>query len=76
MKHAHVLHTSGWVGHEHDLGDWLSEQYAKLMAGFNRWSAERRNIRELESLSDFLLRDMGVERSQIRKFVRGSARRP
>lgn len=40
---------------------------------FSRWRRERITIRELQALDDWLLRDIGLERSNIRSAVRGLA---
>ncbi len=77
MKTVHAIHTHphGWFGHDHNLSDWLFEQYDKLVAILNRWAANREAIRELERMPDYLLQDMGVEPSKIAELVRGKTHR-
>ena len=40
------------------------------------WSAHRRAIAQLHTLSDLQLRDVGISRSEIEPMVRGPANRP
>jgi uncharacterized protein YjiS (DUF1127 family) len=47
---------------------------AGAMAAFLRWRLTRRAERELQELSDHLLKDMGITRSEISSVVRGGRR--
>ncbi len=59
-------------------GNW----FRRLKTRFDRWRAERRNRRELDNvvtsiteLNDYILRDNGIERSQIESRILDRSRR-
>jgi uncharacterized protein YjiS (DUF1127 family) len=47
----------------------------RLWHDYRRAAAERATVRQLSQLSDGLLRDMGLERGNLREAVRGDRRR-
>ena len=46
---------------------------ARLISRFGAWNQRRLAIRELEAMPDVFLRDIGIERFQIRDVVNQSA---
>jgi uncharacterized protein YjiS (DUF1127 family) len=54
----------------------LTSATRRLWSGYRRAAAERAALRQLQGVSDHLLRDMGLERGSLRDAVRaGRGRR-
>jgi uncharacterized protein YjiS (DUF1127 family) len=58
------------------IGSFLAEVAISLVAMIKGWSARRRQYRELNTLSDHMLKDMGFTRDQISQVVNNELRRP
>lgn len=61
------------VDNQSNLGDrnmWMTTT-VKLLAKIQHWQARRRAIAELAALDDRTLRDIGLHRGDIRRFVEG-----
>lgn len=54
-----------------DLGRWLVDRPLALLRRFRAWRTRRQAIRELQSLDNRTLRDMGIARSEIEYLVAG-----
>ena len=49
----------------------LASATRRFWSGYRRAAAERAALRQLSGLSDGLLRDMGLERGNLRDAIRG-----
>lgn len=49
------------------FGRWLAASAKALIAGYRRYRDTRRAVRELSELPEYLLRDLGVSRGEIRR---------
>ena len=69
-KHFHT-------GHDNIVGGLFRPTLlSRGLAVLKSWSKRRRAIRELSAMPDALLRDIGIERHQIKDAVHDFGRRP
>ena len=54
----------------------VAESVANAVAAVRAWRARRASIDELSRLNDHLLKDIGIDRSEIRAVVNGRLSRP